>query len=979
MKKPKLLLIDSSALIYRAFYALPPLTDKQGRVVNAVYGFMSAFLNVLKQTEPNHVVFAFDSPKPTLRKEKYHEYKAHREKAPDELYSQIPISKDLVRKLGFTELEKAGFEADDIIATCAKRFLEKHEAGEVVVATGDLDTLQLVDPRTKVFALSRGITEAKLYDEKAVRERFGLDPDQMNDFKALFGDPSDNIKGVKGIGKKTAAELLRKYQTLEGIYGKLDELKPRLREILEREKEQAFLSRELVILEKDVPLDLDLEKTGFSLENLASKKEYFEELSFNSLAKRVHNLGQKITKEETSPLSPPPVGSDLKSEPENSRMKGSSQRLKPTEALKGGDNVFPFKRGGGQARQMAGAGGVRKEITYIENNAALEKLKLNHFVFWSGECEKKEGLAIGVISDKKLAEIYFVTQDAIPELDKSLPKESMGFGFDLKEVGKDIFPAKRILKKSEDLKLKAYLIQPPLIRKFGFKEIVWHFLKERWEEPKRQMNLLEQSETGYNREKIGEMLDLLVKLSLEVESAFREQISFQEQSSFIPEIFPAIENKIKKRSIDYVYKNIEKPLSRVLGLMEMAGVRINLDLLKELREKNARSLDGLKKKIYQLSGKEFNLDSPSQLADVLFRDLDISSADSKRGKSGHYSTAAGVLEKLRDKHPIISSLLDYREQRKFQTTYLDVIPKLVSRENDRLHTTFDQTGAATGRLSSNNPNLQNIPLQPIDKEKNIGLRHAFVAEKGFKLVSLDYSQIEIRLAAYLSGEEKLIKAFERGEDIHRQTAAFVNQIAPEKVTTNLRNAAKALNFGIMYGMSPFGFSESSKLPEHEARAFIQNYFREFPRIAGYIDKTKEFAREYGFVETVFGRRRYVPEVNLENRILRQAGERMAINMPLQGTAADIMKLALVKVQEYLDKNTLCRDALHLCRDALQCGSTTETDARILLSIHDEIILEVRNNLVEKIAREVREIMENVASDILPLKVDVEIGENWGEI
>jgi len=945
MQRPKLLLIDSSALIYRAFYALPPLTDGSGRVVNAVYGFMSAFINILKQTGPTHVIFAFDSPKPTKRAEKYADYKAHREKAPDDLYSQIPISKELVENLGLIKLEEAGYEADDIIATCARDFLKKHSGGEVVIATGDLDTLQLVEKRIKVFALSRGITESKIYGEEAVRERFGLNPSQMNDFKALFGDPSDNIKGVKGIGKKTAAELLQKYNTLEGVYENSDKLKPRLQKLLEQEKEQAFLSRELVILDKAVPVKYDLGKAKLVLADLAARKKHFEELSFNSLAKRVENLDNK---KNTSPAELAHSLSALLS--------------------KGRENILPSRKGTrpdnpvGQDAQVVKDGRVKKELIYINNQTDLEKQvipvlnKYKRFVLWFGECDKQMGLALGIEN-----EIYFILCDFIPKLDELLPRECAGFGFDLKEIGKDIFPSKRIVKKSEDLKLKAYLLQPPLIRKFGFKEIVWHFLKERFEEPKKQMNLLERSEMGYDREKVSELVGILARLAPEVESAFAQQTGFQKQSRFISEVFPDIKSKLKERSIDYIYKNIEKPLSGILGLMEMTGVKIDLGLLKELREKNAKRIEELKKKIYALAGKEFNLDSPSQLADVLFYDLQISSENSKRGKSGHYSTAAGVLEKLEKKHPIISSLLDYREQRKFQTTYLDVIPKLVDEKTQRLHGLFDQTGAATGRLSSSNPNLQNIPLQPIDKTKNIGLRHAFIAEKGFKLVSLDYSQIEIRLAAYLSGEEKLIDAFEKGRDIHRETAAFVNKINPEKVSADMRNAAKALNFGIIYGMSPFGFSQSSKLPEHEARIFIQNYFREFPRIAGYISKAKEFAREYGFVETVFGRRRYIPEVNLENRILRQAGERMAINMPLQGTAADIMKLALVGVQEYLDKNI------------------TYGDARILLSIHDEIILEVRNNLVEKIVKGIKDIMENIVSEIMTLKIDVDIGDNWGEI
>ncbi|MBM3256271.1 MAG: DNA polymerase I [Candidatus Moranbacteria bacterium] len=952
MKKEKLLLIDSSALIYRAFYALPPLTDRRGRVVNAVYGFMSAFLNILKQADPTHVIFAFDSPKPTKRKEKYTEYKAHREKAPDELYAQIPLSKELVKNLGFTELEKAGFEADDIIATCAKKFLALRAEGEVVIATGDLDTLQLINAKTKVFALSRGVTESKIYDEKAVKERFGLEPHQMIDFKSLFGDASDNIKGVRGIGQKTASLLLQKFHTLEGIYKNLDKLKPKVKEALEKERGQALLSKELVTLRADLPLKLEWEEIQYLPERLAAGKNHLEDLSFNSLAKRVEAMVVP-----SSPAYRPPAG----------------------EAGTGRQFPVPSKD---RIRSNDGHWGMgTKNIQFVTSQSDLEKQvistteKSNRLVLWSGETSNGKNLLIAPLEKNKVTGIFLMPIELAKSLNNSLFNGRRLFLFDLKEISKDIFPLKLPVKNVCDLKTLSYLIQPPLMRKFGLKEIVWHFLKERFEEPKKQMNLLGATERGYDREKVVEIIKLLAQLVPEVEETYTEQIKFQEQSPepygagrgrFISVVFPAVEDKTKERSIEYVYKNIEKPLSRVLGLLEMAGVKIDLDLIKKLGAKNARDIDKLKDKIHRLAGKQFNLDSPSQLANILFEKLKITTEETKKGKAGHFSTAAGVLEKLKKKHPIISLLLLYREQRKFQTTYLEVIPELIDKNNNRLHTSFDQTGTATGRLSSNNPNLQNIPLQPISGE--IGIRHAFIAEEGFKLISLDYSQIEIRLAAYLSGEEKLVKAFEKGRDIHRETAAFVNNVDPNKVDGNMRNAAKALNFGIIYGMSPFGFAAASKLSETEAKVFIDSYFRQFPNIARYINSIKEFAREYGFVETVFGRRRYVPEVNLDNHILRQAGERMAINMPLQGTAADIMKLALVETQKFLEE-----------KYADPQKHPLERDARILLSIHDEIILEVRNNLVEKIAGEVKEIMENVAKDFIPLKVDVETGNNWGEI
>ena len=723
---------------------------------------------------------------------------------------------------------------------------------------------------------------------------------------------------------------------MEGIYENLDKLTPRLNELLNTEKEQALLSKELVTLHTDLALDLKWQDSVFSLEKLSSGKKHLEELSFNSLAKRVGKLANDT----------------------NSFVIPSESEGRVEETLSNSKN---YKKEIPRFVTL-----TRDDRNILEKQIIPKLNKYRKFILWSGETEKGESLAIALLKNKKISEIFLIPSEIAQQLDKSLIADKEIFLFDFKEIYKDIFSLKPPIKNINDLKIKSYLIQPPLIRKFGFKDIVWHFLKENFEEPKKQMSLLGAEEKGRNLEKVSEILGILSRLAPEVEETYAKQVKFQEESKFIPVVYPVVKNKIQERSIDFIYQKIERPLIGVLAQMEMAGIKIDLELLKKLGTKNANDINKLKEKIFELSGKEFNLDSPSQLADVLFRDMGITTESSKIGKAGHFSTAAGVLEKLERSHPIVPHLLNYREQRKFQTTYLEVIHDLVDKKNNRLHTSFEQTGAATGRLSSNNPNLQNIPLQPI--ESGIGVRHTFLAEEGFKLISLDYSQIEIRLAAYLSGEEKLVKAFERGKDIHRETAAFVNKVSSEKVDDNMRNAAKALNFGIIYGMSPFGFAKASKLPEREAKIFIDSYFQEFPKIADYINSIKKFAREFGYVETIFGRRRYVPEVNFDNHILRQAGERMAINMPLQGTAADIMKLALVEVNKFLEKKYVSPKIHPL-----------ERDVRLLLSIHDEIILEARNNITEKVAREAQKIMENVAKNIIPLKVDVEIGKNWGEI
>jgi len=935
MNSKKLLIFDSSALIYRAFYALPPLTDRDGRVVNAVYGFSSAFLNILRTIKPTHVVFAFDSPKPTFRAEKYKEYKATRTKAPDELYAQIPLTKELVKDFQFLSFEKPGFEADDLIGTCTKDFLREHPEGETVIATGDLDTLQLINSKVSVYALSRGITEAKFYREKEVMERFGLSPKQMNDFKGLRGDASDNVKGVKGIGPKTASDLLQKYQTLENIYNNLNELSPRLKEILEVNKDQALLSKELVTLDCDVPIEINWEEGIFREEQLDLGKKSLEDFSFTSLVIRIEKW--------------------------QNESRGQSEKSKVS--AQGGSAL-------GGEREAA----TKKEIFVINSLEELrEKIKNNlnnaaELIAWFGKSSFGEGLALLTILNNEPQSYFFLKKELMADLNNLLNKDIKTWVFDSKEIFKEVFPHFNFLNNCEDLKLKAYVIQPPNVRKFSFKEIAWFFGQSRFEEPKKQLSLLLPDETSLDFSKISEIFDILLKIKREVSEIFKEQVSFQKESKFIPEIFPAMEGKVKEKGLDFVYHKIELPLSKVLSVMEKSGVKMNLELLQSLRTKNQKSLLSLKERIFQLSGREFNLDSPSQLADVLFLDLGISTLKSKRGKSGHFSTSAEILDKLSEVHPIIPLLLDYREQRKFQTTYLDVIPNLVDSKTNRLHSSFEQTGTATGRLSSNNPNLQNIPKELIDKENGLGLRHTFIAEEGYSLISFDYSQIEIRVIAYLTGEEKLIEAFERDEDIHQKTASLVNHLPESEVTDKLRNAAKALNFGIIYGMSSFGFSKSTAMDEREAKVFIDNYLKEFPEIAEYMQKTKIFAEKEGYVETIFGRRRYTKEASSPNRMLRMAGERMAINMPIQGTAADIMKLSLIDVHNFLEH-----------KYNLEGIFPEKRSVRLLLSIHDEIILEVRHDLVEEVKEEVKKIMENVVQEILPLKVNVDIGKNWGEI
>jgi len=914
--KSKLLLIDSSALIYRAFYALPPLTDSQGRVVNAVYGFISAFLNIIDKFSPTHVVFAFDAPRPTFRDKKYREYKAKRVKAPKELYEQIPVSKKTVGSFKFMSLEKEGFEADDIIGTMAVSFTREYPNGEVIIATADLDALQLVNAKVKVYSLARGIREGVLYDKKEVEKRFELSPDQMVDFKALFGDASDNIKGVKGIGKKTATELLKDYKSLEEVYRHLDEMKPRIKRLLEEDKKQAFFSRELAEIHCKVPLENDWDKAEFLEKQLAEGKQHLEKLNFNSLVKRV----DKMTGESSS--SPKSFSSKLK------------------------------------VQVIENEAGIKKEVTPLFK-------KHGQFVSWTGETEKGLGVAIGVL-DGSIRNVFFLPADLVKKSDSYLWKGMKGWGFGLKQTIKKVFPAQYIYNSSDDLKIMAYVLQPPHLRNFAFKEVAWFFAKEKWDEPKKQLGFFAgQYELSFDE--IVRFLEISGRITPVMEKEFNKQAKAQKKNTFLKEVFPTVKRSGLDHSIRSIYGDIEKPLCRVLAVMEMAGVAVDKKLLNSLKKINQGKITKMKKEIFSLAGNEFNLDSPSQLSRVLFEKLGISTSETKKGKAGHYSTSAPILEKLVKTNPIIPLILNYREQRKFQTTYLEVIPSLLDKKTGRLHTSFNQAVTATGRLSSSNPNLQNIPLQPIDEKNQKGLRHTFVSEKGYKLVAIDYSQIEIRIAAYLTEEKRLIKAFEKGRDIHKETAAAVYGVPLEEVTPELRRMAKSLNFGVVYGMSSFGFSKSAGVSQSDAKSFIDNYFTEFRQIARYSKKVKGFAHKNGYVETIFGRRRHLWDINSRNRMLLQAAERMAINMPFQGTAADIMKMALIAVNSLLEEKYSSSDKHPLKRPV-----------RILLSIHDEIVLEVRDDLVDKVTKEVVDIMENISEDILPLKVDVGIGKSWGD-
>lgn len=906
-KVKKLILIDGNAIMHRAYHALPPLSTKKGELVNAVYGFASTMLSVIENLKPDYIAASFDLAGPTFRHEAYKEYKATRTKAPDEFYRQIPRVKEFVKDFNIPIFEKEGYEADDIIGTLTKQ-AEKTEEVEVVIVTGDLDTLQLVSGKTSVYTMRKGLSDSVIYDEEKVRERYNLEPIQIIDYKGLRGDPSDNIPGVKGIGEKTATELLVKYGTVEKIYQSLSEIKDSVKEKLERDQLKAFMSKKLATISTDVPVKLELEKTrvhDFDREKLVN---LFKELNFYSLIKRIPQHDGMI-------------------------FAGEAQGEAPIEG-----------------EQNSGI----KDFKYEEVD---EK---NADEFWNEINKQKEiSLAIQALGENSHPEIkgiafswktgraFYVeySKEKEKQIKEILENEKIKkVGYDFKKTLK-IFHALGISLKGiyfDDM-IAAYLLDPGA--KIEFEKMVLEELGEEISQEKNKSGQLSIVVDENAQENV------IREICQEADYALKLKNTMLEKISKTSEEQRAEQHVVK--SLEKLFFEVEMPLIEILSKMEIQGIKINTTIFSGISEKINSRIKTIEEGIYALAESNFNINSPQQLSEVLFEKMKLPTLDIKKNKTG-FSTASSELDKLRSKHKIIEKIEEYRELFKLKTTYLDVLPGLVD-GNSRLHTTFNQAITATGRLSSADPNLQNIPIKT-----EIGqlMRTAFVAEDGYRMISGDYSQIDLRVVAHVSDDKKLIEAFVRGDDIHKITAAEINKVSLSQVTEKMRRAAKALNFGVIYGMSVFGFSKASGIEREDAKRFIDEYMKKFSGVANYILRTKEFAKRTGYVETLLGRRRNISEINSPNFQVAQGAERMAINMPIQGLSADIVKLAMVRISEEYKNNP---------------------EVKMTLQIHDEIILEAKEEIAEEVSQKIKEIMENAFKLKVPLIVDVKAGDNWGEI
>jgi len=926
-KIKKFIVIDGNALLHRAFHALPPLTTKTGELVNAVYGFILILLKVLKDLKPDYLAMTFDRKEKTFRHEAFVEYKATRVKQPDELYNQITRLKEVTRVFNIPIFELAGYEADDLIGTLVRKASEQDPKIKNVIVTGDMDTMQLVDDNTEVFTLKKGITDTIIYDAAAVRERYGLAPEQMIDFKALRGDPSDNIPGVKGIGEKTAVELLRDFGTLEKVLAGAKngdkKIKERYQKLLIEKEADAIMSKNLATIVLDVPIEFqlsDCEVKGFDRKQVL---DLFQELGFKSLIGRIPETEKQIN-----------IQAGLFSEVKN--------------------EVKSKKEGLGDYDLIADK---KKRADFL---AELKQQTIFCFDTETTGLDTIEARLIGVGFSFAAGRAYYLPWDAAVDDIKFLD--------DLKKI----FADEKIKKVGHNLKydIEIMIGAGVEVRGLYFDTMIASYLLNPGSRG-HDLDTLAFTELGHEMIPIEDLIgpnppsstrgglrqgkgkNQITLAEVEVEKVAEY---CGEDADYTWRLYQKLEKEIKTKNILGLFEKIEMPLIPVLVELELNGVNIDARFLNKLDDKIAAQQEKIDEKIFKLAKSKFNIDSPIQLKEILFEKLKISSLGLKKGKTG-LSTAAAELEKLADKHPIVPLISEHRELAKLRSTYTTALPELVSRITGRVHASFNQTVTATGRLSSSNPNLQNIPIRT---ELGNEIRKAFVAGGGNKIIAADYSQIELRVVASLAKDEKMLEIFARGEDIHTATAAEIFGVKLNEVTKEMRRHAKTVNFGVLYGMGVHGLSTRVGISYEEAKNFIDKYYTVFAGVKKYMDETREIARRDGYVETLFGRVRYLPEINPGVQQIRAAAERMAINMPIQGTAADLMKLAMIEVLKEI-KNNFSAD-----------------EVKMILQVHDELVFEVKKNLVKKFSARVKEIMENVYQLRVPIIVDVEVGDNWGE-
>lgn len=852
----KLVAIDGNSLMHRAFYALPPMNNQEGTPTNAVYGFTNMLMKILKEQQPQYVAVAFDMHGPTFRHELFAEYKAGRKKTPEELIVQFDLIKEVLTAMGIAILENQGYEADDILGNLSKRCEEADRL--CVIITGDRDALQLVGDRTTVLLTKRGITDIEKMDAQGVVEKMGVTPDHVTDLKGLMGDSSDNIPGVPGIGPKTAATLLEKFTTLEGVLENADHAgSKKVNQLLQEYQEQARLSKELATIDRDIPEFYTFEDLCFTMPSRKMVQPVFTKLGFLSLLNRFEDQQGDPDSEQPSP----------KQALERAEI-ADLQTLKDTVLLLMGKPRVAILLG----QDFILCDGEREYQIHLNTTLLSEGIGF----YEAAEC------MLPLLREEKVQKIFY---------------DAKGYCHQTHTSQQDISAH------TDDVMLLAYV-------------------KNASDGQLSIQNLAERHGVGYRAESAEVLLCLYDALMAE-----------------------------QTEDIDAIYRAIELPLWRVLYDMEVQGFKVDIPTLRQMGQEYAQKIQEMERSIHALAGGAFNINSPKQLGEVLFERLGLPVI--KKTKTG-YSTDISVLEELEGKHPIVEQVMEYRKATKLKSTYLDGLLQVADPKSGKIHTRFNQNVTATGRISSAEPNLQNIPVRT---EQGREIRRAFVAEREDRLlVVADYSQIELRILAHMSGDPAMIQIFRSGGDIHRKTASEVFHVPPEAVDGTMRSAAKAVNFGIVYGISDFGLSRNLRIPRKKAAEYIEAYLEKFSGVKRFMDQCVENAKEYGYVHTMMGRRRYVPEIRSRNYNTRMFGERIAMNAPIQGTAADLIKCAMVQVPQILEERKL--------------------DAKLILQVHDELIIDCQEKAAHEVMQIVKEEMEQVIQLDVPLIAEVGCGKTW---
>lgn len=892
--KPKLFLLDAYALIYRAHFAFTknPRINSKGMNTSVVFGFTNTLLEVLQKQKPTHIAVAFDTAGPTFRDELFEDYKATRQETPEDIRTGIPIVKDIIRGFNIPILEMEGYEADDIIGTIAKKAVA--DGFEVFMMTPDKDFGQIVEEHIKLYKPAYMGNSVDILGPKEVCEKWDIkEVSQVIDMLGLQGDTSDNIPGIPGVGPKTAAELLKQYGTVENVVAHAAELKGKLKERVAEFGQQALLSKQLATIKTDVPIDYHPEKLLYTGPDKAVLTPIFEEMEFKTMMARAFQA----------------VGS------------GAPTEVQPSEAPSGGQ-LSMFGSAGAEEGEKRIVSGRRTAISKEEKKGLLEKWK---------DCKE---IAVEVLTD-----------------------EAEHFDFKVTGIVFCVTPGEAHFAEVAQLKDFAPLLANERILKVG------HNIKA---------SLLALKKTGYDMK--GMVFDTMLAhyliepeashdlgiianqyLGVQLAADKEEQMLAMERVDVALQLRPKLQHELEARRHALLSRDIEMPLVDVLASMEAEGVKVDEETLKWMSEALRKDSEKVQKEIYVLAGTEFNIGSPKQLGEILFDRLKLLDK-AKKTKTGQYATGEDVLLKLAPEHAIAKKILEYREYEKLRSTYVDALPRMMSKHDGRIHSDFRQAVAATGRLSSNNPNLQNIPIRT---EKGRQIRSAFVPrDKNYRFMSADYSQIELRIAASFAKDTTMIEAFRNKRDIHATTAAKVFRVPLDKVTPDMRRKAKEVNFGILYGSTAFGLSQNLGISKTEGAEIIESYFHEFPGIKRYMDDTINHAREKEYVETILGRRRYLRDINSRNITTRGFAERNAINAPIQGSAADIIKIAMINIHRWLLREKL--------------------KTRMILQVHDELVFDLHKDEEEIVKPRVVELMKTAVLMDVPMEVEVGVGKNWLE-